>query len=76
MTTAGQQSLTIYGVGFGLSLPVLRNAAKVGGGEYFEATDAEYVFNWGTAKNGAGFYHRVGVTLDDGQTYHVNIGLR
>jgi hypothetical protein len=32
-------------------------------------------FNWGTAKNQANYYWRIGVALDDGQTY-VNIGLR
>ena len=37
---------------------------------------SQYIFNWGTAKNQANFYWRIGVSLDDGQTYYVNIGLR
>jgi hypothetical protein len=36
----------------------------------------QYIYNWGTAKSQANSYWRVGVMLDDGQTYFVNIGLR
>lgn len=36
----------------------------------------QYSYNWKTDKTQAGSYYRVGVTLDDGQTYFVNIGLR
>ncbi|MEW1954389.1 PxKF domain-containing protein [Terrabacter sp. NPDC080008] len=36
----------------------------------------QYQYNWKTDKAQAGSYWRVGVTLDDGQTYYVNIGLR
>jgi hypothetical protein len=36
----------------------------------------QYSYNWNTDKSQAGFYWRVGVALDDGQTYYVNIGLR
>ncbi|WP_270888869.1 OmpL47-type beta-barrel domain-containing protein [Pedococcus sp. 5OH_020] len=36
----------------------------------------QYQFNWKTDKTQAGSYWRVGVTLDDGQTYFVNIGLK
>ena len=35
-----------------------------------------YYFNWKTTRSAAGFYWRIGVTLDDGQTYTVDIGLR
>jgi hypothetical protein len=42
----------------------------------WDATAQQYIYNWGTAKNAAGYYWRVGVTLDDGQTYFVNVGLR
>jgi large repetitive protein len=37
---------------------------------------AQYRYNWKTDKAQAGSYWRVGVTLDDGMTYFVNIGLR
>jgi hypothetical protein len=37
---------------------------------------AQYHFNWGTPGTARGYYHRIGVRLDDGQTYTVNIGLR
>jgi hypothetical protein len=37
---------------------------------------AQYQFNWGTSSTGRGYYHRIGVRLDDGQTYTVNLGLR
>jgi len=36
----------------------------------------QYQYNWKTDKTQAGSYWRVGVTLDDGQTYYVNVGLR
>lgn len=42
----------------------------------WDATAQQYIYNWGTAKNQAGYYWRIGVRLDDGQTYTVNIGLR
>ncbi|GAB3763044.1 hypothetical protein FB382_001317 [Nocardioides ginsengisegetis] len=37
---------------------------------------SQYQYNWKTEKTQAGSYWRVGVALDDGQTYYVNIGLR
>ncbi len=36
----------------------------------------QYIYNWGSPKNGNGYYWRVGVKLDDGRMYAVNIGLR
>ncbi|GAA2018494.1 hypothetical protein GCM10009740_02900 [Terrabacter terrae] len=46
----------------------------VGGAYTWDGT--QYQYNWKTDKTQAGSYWRVGVTLDDGQTYYVNIGLR
>ena len=37
---------------------------------------SQYLYNWKTDKSQAGSYWRVGVALDDGQTYYVNVGLR
>jgi hypothetical protein len=37
---------------------------------------SQYLYNWKTDKSQAGTYWRVGVALDDGQTYYVNVGLR
>ena len=37
---------------------------------------SQYIYNWGTSSSAAGYYYRVGVRLDDGQTYYVNVGLR
>ncbi|HEV2126239.1 MAG TPA: PxKF domain-containing protein, partial [Chloroflexota bacterium] len=42
----------------------------------WDSTAQQYIYNWGTAKNQAGNYWRIGVKLDDGQIYFVNIGLR
>jgi uncharacterized protein YjbJ (UPF0337 family) len=36
----------------------------------------QYQYNWSTKGLASGFYWRIGVVLDDGQTYDVNIGLR
>ena len=41
----------------------------------YDATARQYLYNWKTGSTG-GNYWRIGVTLDDGQTYYVNIGLR
>lgn len=40
----------------------------------YDATAQQYIYNWKTGTGGN--YWRMGVTLDDGQTYYVNIGLR
>jgi hypothetical protein len=42
----------------------------------WDSASRQYSYNWGTAKTAANYYWRVGVRLDDGQTYVVNIGLR
>lgn len=45
------------------------------GSDYrYDATAKQYIFNWKTGTGG--HYWRVGVRLEDGQTYYVNIGLR
>jgi hypothetical protein len=41
----------------------------------YDATAAQYLYNWKTPSTG-GSYYRIGVKFDDGQTYYVNIGLR
>jgi hypothetical protein len=37
---------------------------------------SQYIYNWSTKGFATGFYWRIGLTLDDGQTYYVYIGLR
>jgi hypothetical protein len=60
-------------------------AAAVNEGAYTDTATAsgsyrwdpsQYIYNWGTSGSAAGYYYRVGVRLDDGQTYYVNVGLR
>ncbi len=67
-------------MGSATSAPVDETAssASATSGSYYkwDSTSQQYVYNWGTAKNQAGYYWRIGVKLDDGQTYYVNIGLR
>jgi TRAP-type uncharacterized transport system substrate-binding protein len=41
----------------------------------YDSSAQQYIYNWKTP-NAGGNYYRIGVTLDDGQTYYVNIGLR
>lgn len=41
----------------------------------YDSTAQQYIYNWKAPSTG-GNYYRIGVTLDDGQTYYVNIGLR
>jgi hypothetical protein len=42
----------------------------------WDASGQQYQYNWSTPAAGKGYYHRMAVQLDDGQTYVVNIGLR
>jgi hypothetical protein len=49
--------------------------ADSGAAYRYDATAQQYIYNWKTANTG-GNYWRIGVKLDDGQTYYVNIGLR
>ena len=42
----------------------------------WSSTDQQYQYNWGSPKNGAGNYWRIGVKLDDETIQAVNIGLR
>ena len=51
------------------------SAVATGGGTY-RADGDQWIYNWSTKGLAAGYYYRIGVKLDDGQTYYVNIGLR
>jgi hypothetical protein len=55
---------------------VYGDAPTSGGAYRYDAGAQQYIYNWGTPKSASGYYWRVGVALDDGQTYYVNIGLR
>jgi hypothetical protein len=54
--------------------PVYTETPTAGGSYKWDGS--QYQYNWGTAKSGAGFYWRIGVKLEDGQTYFVNISLK
>ncbi len=41
----------------------------------YDASAQQYIYNWKSG-NAGGNYWRIGVKLDDGQVYYVNIGLR
>jgi len=45
-------------------------------GTAFVVSGDYYQYNWSTKGFATGFFWRIGVQLDDGQTYYVNIGLR
>ncbi len=51
-------------------------APSTDSGSTYRWDGTQYIYNWNTSSSQAGSYWRVGVTLDDGQTYYVNIGLR
>ncbi|WP_404391227.1 OmpL47-type beta-barrel domain-containing protein [Humibacillus xanthopallidus] len=65
--------------GSAMSAPVdesLYSVSADSGSTYrYDATAQQYIYNWKTDSKG-GNYWRIGVALDDGQTYYVNIGLR
>ena len=48
---------------------------SAGGLFKYDAASGQYHYNWGTPRTG-GNYYRLGISLDDGQRYYVNIGLR
>jgi hypothetical protein len=53
----------------------LYSLAGDGGGSY-RWDGSRYHYNWNTSGASRGYYHRIGVKLDDGQIHTVNIGLR
>ena len=55
---------------------VYTEPAMSGSAFAWSATDQHYHYNWGSPKNGNGYYWRIGVKLDDGTIQTVNIGLR
>ena len=65
--------------GGSMSLPIdetVQTVSADSGSSYrYDATAQQYIYNWKTPTPG-GSYYQIGVKLDDGQTYFVNIGLR
>jgi hypothetical protein len=55
---------------------VYTDPATTGTTYRWDATAQHYIYNWSTKGSSSGFYYRIGVTLDDGQTYYQNISLR
>jgi large repetitive protein len=45
-------------------------------GDTYRVAGSQYIYNWSTKGLPTGYYYRIGVRLDDGTTYTVNIGLR
>jgi len=54
----------------------LYSDAATGGNNYSPNSSGTYSYNWSSKGYASGYYWRIGVTLDDGQTYYVIIGLR
>ncbi|MDQ3929526.1 MAG: PxKF domain-containing protein [Chloroflexota bacterium] len=55
---------------------VYSDPATTGTAYRWDSTGQQYIYNWGTAKNQAGYYWKIGVKLDDGMTYTTYISLR
>jgi hypothetical protein len=65
--------------GNAMSLPVdesIYSAPATTGVNYRTDGFGKYIYNWSTKGFASGYYWRIGVTLNDGQTYYVIIGLR
>ncbi len=60
--------------GPGVWCSVYSASADSGSTYRYDATAQQYIYNWKTGTGGS--YWRIGVRLDDGQTYFVNVGLR
>jgi hypothetical protein len=61
-----------------LSVPIdgFTFPAPVASGTTISRTGQQYHYNWKTKDFASGYYWRIGVKLDDGQTYFVIVGLR
>ncbi|NMM22241.1 MAG: hypothetical protein HHJ11_01860 [Phycicoccus sp.] len=46
------------------------------GGGFYRADGQQWIYNWSTKGLASGYYYRIGVKLDDGETHYVIIGLR
>lgn len=55
---------------------VYSHPATSGTAYRWDSQAQQYIFNWATKGYAVGYYWRIGVLLDDGQTYYVYIGLR
>lgn len=42
----------------------------------WDSTAQQWIYNWSTKGSSSGCYYRIGVQLDDGQTYYQNISLK
>jgi hypothetical protein len=51
-------------------------SATTGGLYRWDATAQQSIYNWSTKGSSSGCYYRIGVQLDDGQTYYQNISLK
>ena len=62
--------------GVAMSMPVCETAVTVSAdsGSTYRYDTGQYIYNWKTGTGGN--YWQIGVKLDDGQIYYVNIGLR
>ena len=54
---------------------VFSTTPSAGGLFKYDAASGQYHYNWGTPR-GVANYYRLGISLDDGQRYYVNVGLR
>ncbi|WP_180933481.1 OmpL47-type beta-barrel domain-containing protein [Nocardioides ungokensis] len=66
----------VKGSGTGAAVNESAYASTTTVGSTYTWDGTQYAYTWKTDKSQAGSYWRVGVALDDGQTYYVNIGLR
>ncbi len=77
---AGSATWTTPSAGAATSAAITEDAyaatATTGGLYKYDATAQQYIYNWSTKGLAINKFYRIGVTLDDGQTYSVSIGLR
>jgi hypothetical protein len=50
--------------------------ATTGGLYKWDSTVQQYIYNWSTKGMSSGYYYKIGVKLDDGQTYYTYFSLR
>lgn len=75
-TAAPQWMTPVKGSATSAPIDESLNTLSATSGTAYQWDGTQYQYNWNTKGLTSGYYYQIGVKLDDGRTYYVNIGLR